>query len=59
MDTPAQVSSSPPAVVAPALSPNTSRIEALRKIEQDAVYRKEQELKDLELAMQLDRELNL
>jgi hypothetical protein len=34
-------------------------VEALRKVEQAASWRKEQELKDLELAMQLDRELNL
>jgi hypothetical protein len=57
--TPLQVSSSPPEVVAPAPVPDTTRVEALRKIEQAAAWRKEQELKDMELAMQLDRELNL
>ncbi|KAF8802443.1 hypothetical protein BYT27DRAFT_7196627 [Phlegmacium glaucopus] len=55
MATPAQVPSPPPAVVVP----NTARVEALRKVEQDAAKRREQELKDLELAMELDRELNL
>ena len=55
---PAHVSSSPPAV-APAPAPDPTRVEALRKIEQDAAWRREQELKDLELAMELDRELNL
>jgi hypothetical protein len=50
--TPVQVSLSPPV-------PDKARVEALRKVEQDAAWRKEQELKDLELAMQLDRELNL
>ena len=58
MAAPAQVSSSSPAVI-PAPLPNPTRVEALRKVEQDAARRKEQELKDLELAMQLDRELNL
>ena len=54
-----QVSPSPPEVVALAPVPDATRVEALRKVEQDAAWRKEQELKDLELAMQLDRELNL
>lgn len=57
--TPSQVSSSSPEVVGPAPVPDKTRVEALRKIEQAAAWRKEQELKDLELAMQLDRELNL
>jgi hypothetical protein len=57
--TPAQVSSSPPVAVTRSPVPDTARVEALRKAEQDAARRKEQELKDLELAMQLDRELNL
>ena len=57
--TPSPVSSSPPEVVAPTPVPDTTRVEALRKAEQAAAWRKEQELKDLELAMQLDRELNL
>lgn len=57
--TPAQVSSSPPVAVTRSPVPDTARVEALRKVEQDATRRKEQELKDLELAMQLDRELNL
>ena len=57
--TPSQVSPSPPVVVAPAPVPDTTRVEALRKIEQVVAWRREQELKDLELAMQLDRELNL
>lgn len=52
-------SPSPPPAVAPALAPNTARVETLRKVEQDAAKRREQELKDLELAMELDRELNL
>lgn len=56
---PAQVSSSPPVAVARTPVPDKVRVEALRKAEQDAAWRKEQELKDLELAMQLDRELNL
>ena len=54
-----QVSSSPPEVVALPPVPDATRVEALRKVEQAASWRKEQELKDLELAMQLDRELNL
>ena len=57
--TPSPVSTSPPEVVVPAPVPDTTRVEALRKVEQAAAWRKEQELKDLELAMQLDRELNL
>ena len=57
--TPLQISPSLPVVVAPAPVPDTTRVEALRKIEQASEWRKEQELKDLELAMQLDRELNL
>ncbi|KAF9484377.1 hypothetical protein BDN70DRAFT_928442 [Pholiota conissans] len=36
-----------------------ARLEALRLVEQEAARRREQELKDLELAMQLDREFNL
>ena len=56
---PSQVSSSTPEVVAPAPVPDTARVEVLRKVEEAAAWRKEQELKDLELAMQLDRELNL
>lgn len=57
--TPVQVSSSPPVVVTSTPVPDKARVEALRKVEQDAAWRREQELKDLELAMQLDRELNL
>ena len=57
--TPSQVSLSPPKVVALPPVPDATRVEALRKVEQAASWRKEQELKDLELAMQLDRELNL
>ena len=56
---PLQVSSSPPVLVTPAAAPSSVRIEALRRAEQDAALRKEQELNDLELAMRLDRELNL
>jgi len=54
---PAQVFSPPPAVT-PMHAPDTTRVEALRRVEEDAARRKEQELKDLELAMELDRELN-
>ncbi|KAH9481480.1 hypothetical protein JR316_0006007 [Psilocybe cubensis] len=39
--------------------PDKRRLEALRRAEEEAARRREQELKDLELAMQLDRELNL
>ena len=55
---PAQVSSPPPPV-SPVPVPGASHIEALQKATQDAAWRRQQELKDLELAMQLDRELNL
>jgi len=57
--TPSRVSSSPPEAVALTPVPDASRVEALRKVEQATSWRKQQELKDLELAMQLDRELNL
>lgn len=40
-------------------SPDPSRFEALRRAEEDAKRKHEQEIRDLELAMQLDRELNL
>ncbi|KAF8972126.1 hypothetical protein BDZ97DRAFT_1783276 [Flammula alnicola] len=40
-------------------APDRDRLEALRRAEENAARRREQELKDLELAMQLDRELNL
>jgi hypothetical protein len=39
--------------------PDSSRVEAIRLAEEEAARRKEQEDKDLELALQLDRELNL
>ncbi|PPQ77139.1 hypothetical protein CVT25_010834 [Psilocybe cyanescens] len=39
--------------------PDRARVEALRRVEEEASRRREQELKDLELAMQLDRDLNL
>ncbi|KJA26271.1 hypothetical protein HYPSUDRAFT_159226 [Hypholoma sublateritium FD-334 SS-4] len=47
----------PPKTPTPAL--DQSRLKALRLAEEDAARRREQELQDLELAMQLDRELNL
>ena len=47
----------PPKTPTPAL--DQSRMQALRLAEEDAARRREQELRDLELAMQLDRELNL
>lgn len=40
-------------------TPDPSRLEALRRAEEEAAKRKQQEEKDLELALQLDRELNL
>ncbi|KDR79023.1 hypothetical protein GALMADRAFT_244752 [Galerina marginata CBS 339.88] len=39
--------------------PDLARFEALKRAEDDARRRREQELRDLELAMALDRELNL
>ncbi|KAF5371850.1 hypothetical protein D9615_009541 [Tricholomella constricta] len=56
-------STSPPrgrqGLMTPRENPDQARIEALRQIEDEAARRKEQEEKDLALAMQLDRELNL
>lgn len=46
----------PPKVVAPSL--DQSRLDALRRAEEEASRRRAQELKDMELALQLDRELN-
>lgn len=40
-------------------TPDPSRLEALRRAEEEVARRKQQEDKDLELALQLDRELNL
>ena len=48
---------SPPKASTPL--PDQHRLDALRRAEDDARRRHEQEMKDLELAMQLDRELNL
>jgi predicted nucleic acid-binding protein len=39
--------------------PDRTRVEAQKRAEEEAARRREQELKDLELAMQLDRELNV
>jgi hypothetical protein len=39
-------------------SPDQPRVETLRVAEEEAKRKHEQELRDLELAMQLDRELN-
>lgn len=52
---------SPPAgrAFSPTVGPDVARLEALRRVEEDAAQRRQQELKDLELALQLDRELNL
>jgi hypothetical protein len=36
-----------------------ARVEALRRAEEEAARRRKQELRDLELALQLDRELNV
>lgn len=47
----------PPKTPTPAL--DQSRLKALRSAEEDAARRRDQELRDLELAMRLDRELNL
>ena len=41
------------------VSPDRDRIEAIRLAEEEAARRKEQTNKDLELALQLDRELNV
>lgn len=38
---------------------DVARLETLRRAEEEAAQRRQQELKDLELALQLDRELNL
>ena len=43
----------------PTVGPDVARLETLRRAEENAAYRRQQELKDLELALQLDRELNL
>ncbi|KAK0204712.1 hypothetical protein DFS33DRAFT_684255 [Desarmillaria ectypa] len=53
---PAPARSSPPSSTP---GPDSSRLEALRAAEAEAARRKEQEEKDLELARQLDLELNL
>ncbi|KXN81325.1 Ingression protein fic1 [Leucoagaricus sp. SymC.cos] len=42
----------------PQASPAPDRLEALKRAEEDAARRKEQEEKDLELALQLDKALN-
>jgi len=39
--------------------PNDTHLEALKRAEDEAKHRREQELKDLELAMELDRQLNM
>lgn len=40
------------------IAPNANRVEAIRSAEEEAARRKEQTDRDLELALQLDRELN-
>jgi hypothetical protein len=52
---------SPPAgrAFSPTVGPDVARLETLRRAEGEAAQRRQQELKDLELALQLDRELNL
>lgn len=42
----------------PELKPDTDRVEALKRAEEEAARKREQEQRDLELALQLDRELN-
>ncbi|KAF8183974.1 hypothetical protein BJ912DRAFT_1043866 [Pholiota molesta] len=49
----------PPPPKTPTPTVDKSRLEALRRVEEEAARRHEQEIKDLELAMQLDREFNL
>lgn len=49
----------PPPPKTPTPTVDKSRLEVLRRVEDEAARRHEQELKDLELAMQLDREFNL
>lgn len=55
----------PPVIVPPVLpprenkaSPDSTRYEVLKRAEEEAKKKHDQELRDLELAMQLDRELN-
>jgi hypothetical protein len=52
---------SPPAgrAFSPTVGADVARLETLRRAEEGAAQRRQQELKDLELALQLDRELNL
>lgn len=49
---------SPPRNRQPELKPDPDRLEALKKAEGDSIQRREQEKRDLELALQLDQELN-
>jgi hypothetical protein len=42
----------------PEIKPTSDRLEALKKAEEEAIRRRAQEQRDLELALQLDRQLN-
>lgn len=57
-ETGASSSPSPPRDKQPKYQPDISRLRVLKAAEEEATQRREQEQRDLELALQLDKELN-